>query len=184
MEKQTFLSVISPGRGKKLIGHVFKRILVATWPDSLRRFAGFVTSMMIVGLISGQAAPGVEPNRTGPAPRRGPLVLNYVANEGVLVSSGDAKVLIDSLFDKPNKEYRAPSSAVLEQIIRGEAPYDGVDLLLVTHNHADHFDPVLAARYLETSAKPICWPPRMRSRKCEKRRRTGARSNRASSRST
>jgi hypothetical protein len=33
--------------------------------------------------------------------------------------------------------------------MNGEVPFDGVDLLLVTHNHPDHFDASLAARYME-----------------------------------
>jgi 2-polyprenyl-3-methyl-5-hydroxy-6-metoxy-1,4-benzoquinol methylase/L-ascorbate metabolism protein UlaG (beta-lactamase superfamily) len=78
-----------------------------------------------------------------------PLCLTRVANCGVLVSAGDTKVLIDALFDKPNPEYRAPTPKVLEKMMKGAAPFDGVDLVLVTHNHPDHFDAGLAVRYLE-----------------------------------
>ncbi|MGA2533330.1 MAG: MBL fold metallo-hydrolase [Candidatus Aminicenantales bacterium] len=132
---------------------------MATWPDGLRRLGGFVTSMMIVGFISGQATRGADPRHAGQTVRREPLVLDYVANEGILVSSGDAKVLIDALFDKPNQAYRAPSPDVLDKIMRGEAPFDGVDVLLVTHNHPDHFDAVLAARYMERTSGPVLLAP-------------------------
>jgi L-ascorbate metabolism protein UlaG (beta-lactamase superfamily) len=88
-----------------------------------------------------------------------PLALTYIANCGVLVSSGDSKVLIDALFDRPNPDFRAPPSEVLDTIMKGTAPFDEVDLVLVTHNHPDHFDPGLAVRYLETLPGPLLLAP-------------------------
>jgi L-ascorbate metabolism protein UlaG (beta-lactamase superfamily) len=88
-----------------------------------------------------------------------PLELTYIANMGVLVGSGDTKVLIDALFDKPNPEYRAPEPEALEKIMTGAAPFDGVDLVLVTHDHPDHFDAGLAVRYLETHSEPLLLAP-------------------------
>jgi L-ascorbate metabolism protein UlaG (beta-lactamase superfamily) len=115
--------------------------------------------LVIVACVSGQAAPGTDPNHPGQTARREPLALTYIANEGVLVSSGNVKVLIDALFDKPNKEYRAPSQEVLDKIMKGEPPFDGVDLVLVTHNHPDHFDASLAVRYMETVPGPMLLAP-------------------------
>ena len=90
---------------------------------------------------------------------KAPLSLTYIANMGVLIDSGGTKVLIDALFDKPNPEYRAPASETLEKIIKGEAPYDGVKLALVTHNHPDHFAPGVAIRFLESQPKAILLAP-------------------------
>jgi L-ascorbate metabolism protein UlaG (beta-lactamase superfamily) len=90
---------------------------------------------------------------------REPLVLNFVANMGVLVSSGDSKILIDGLFNKPNPVYRAPAPGTVESIMKGEAPFDGVDLVLVTHRHLDHFDAALAVRYMEVRSEPILVAP-------------------------
>jgi glyoxylase-like metal-dependent hydrolase (beta-lactamase superfamily II) len=73
-----------------------------------------------------------------------------------LAAAGDLKVLVDALFDKPNPEYRAPAPEVLEKIMKGATPFDGVDLVLVTHNHPDHFEARLAVRYLETLPEPNC----------------------------
>jgi L-ascorbate metabolism protein UlaG (beta-lactamase superfamily) len=87
------------------------------------------------------------------------LTLTYVANCGVLVSSGDSKVLVDALFDKPNPDYRAPSSEVLDKIMKGVPPFDGVGLVLVTHNHPDHFNAALAVRYLEARPEPVLLAP-------------------------
>jgi L-ascorbate metabolism protein UlaG (beta-lactamase superfamily) len=125
-----------------------------------RKASGVVIALMIIGTWgSGQALPGVRPGPAGTVTGEEPLALTYIANEGVLVSSGETKVLIDALFDKPNPEYRAPSADVLEKIIKGAAPFDGIDLVLVTHNHPDHFNPSLAVRYLETVPGPVLLAP-------------------------
>jgi L-ascorbate metabolism protein UlaG (beta-lactamase superfamily) len=116
---------------------------------------------MAVLAVIGAAGPGSAAS-PGPPPSAGsksPLSLTYVANMGVLVSSGQTKVLIDALFDKPNPDYRAPAPGTLDAILKGDPPFDGVDLVLVTHDHPDHFDASLAVRYLETFAGPTLVAP-------------------------
>jgi L-ascorbate metabolism protein UlaG (beta-lactamase superfamily) len=90
---------------------------------------------------------------------RPPLSLTYVANAGVLVAAGNAKVLIDALFDRPNPAYRAPSADTAEQMVNGTAPFDGVGLALVTHNHPDHFDARVAVRFLESRRDAVLVAP-------------------------
>jgi L-ascorbate metabolism protein UlaG (beta-lactamase superfamily) len=87
------------------------------------------------------------------------LSLTYVANAGVLVEAGNAKVLIDALFDRPNPAYRAPSADTVEQMVNGTAPFDGVGLALVTHNHPDHFDARVALRFLENRRDAVLVAP-------------------------
>jgi L-ascorbate metabolism protein UlaG (beta-lactamase superfamily) len=87
------------------------------------------------------------------------LRLDYVANSGALVFCGKQKVLIDALFKNTITDYTAPSPQVLEKIMKGEAPFDGVDLVLVTHNHPDHFDAPLAAAYLRAFRKAVLLAP-------------------------
>ncbi len=111
---------------------------------------GIVVFMIFGAWNSGRALPHVTNALSETLAARAPLTLTYIANAGALVSSGGNKVLIDALFDSPNPEYRAPSPDVLEKIMRGTAPYDGIDLVLVTHNHPDHLNPRLAVRYLES----------------------------------
>jgi L-ascorbate metabolism protein UlaG (beta-lactamase superfamily) len=113
----------------------------------------------IFAVCVGLAAGGADPGLSGRDLRQDPLELTYVANAGVLTCSGGSKVLIDALFDKPNPEYRAPSPEVLDRIMKGAAPFDGVDLVLVTHNHPDHFDARLAVRYLESFPDAVLLAP-------------------------
>lgn len=101
----------------------------------------------------------IEKARPGRAASPRPLTLTAIANCGVLLASGDAKILIDALFDKPNPDYRAPAPETLEKIMKGEPPFDGVDLVLVTHNHPDHFDAGLGVRYLEARSDAVLLAP-------------------------
>jgi L-ascorbate metabolism protein UlaG (beta-lactamase superfamily) len=87
------------------------------------------------------------------------LSLTYVANAGVLVAAGNAKILIDALFDRPNPAYRAPSADTIEKMVNGTAPFDGVGLALVTHNHPDHFDARVALRFLESRRDAVLMAP-------------------------
>lgn len=68
------------------------------------------------------------------------LGVTYVANEGFLIEIGSKKILIDALFDNPAITYcHVPDKATLTEMIDGQTPFEGVDLVLVTHNHPDHF---------------------------------------------
>jgi L-ascorbate metabolism protein UlaG (beta-lactamase superfamily) len=128
-------------------------------PNRTGRFVFLGALMLILTGISGRTAQGTASQKADSQGRQAPLQVTFIANAGVLVSSGDRKVLVDALFDKPNPEYRAPSADVLDKIMKGEPPYDGVDLVLVTHNHPDHFDAPLAVRYMETVPGPILLAP-------------------------
>jgi N-acetylneuraminic acid mutarotase/L-ascorbate metabolism protein UlaG (beta-lactamase superfamily) len=76
------------------------------------------------------------------------IKVTYIANAGFLIESPTQKVLIDALFTTSFGEYLTPSSQLRSQIVNGEAPFNDVDLYLVTHNHADHFDASLVAQFL------------------------------------
>ncbi len=119
-------------------------------------------SSEVIEALRPQAAEGMETEAGTPEkPRnvREPLELTRVANSGVMLASGETKILIDALFDKPPADYRGPDPAVLDKIVKGEAPFDGVDLALVTHNHPDHFAAPLAVRFLETNPEAMLAVP-------------------------
>lgn len=91
---------------------------------------------------------------TGSLPQTGTVEVSYIANEGVLLSAGDAKVLIDGL----HREYRSyphlpePHRGKLET---AQPPFDGIDLLLVSHVHLDHFHAEAIGRYLAHNPKAM-----------------------------
>lgn len=82
------------------------------------------------------------------APTDTALSLTYIANAGVLICSGQDKVLIDALH-RPYSEYYIPTpDTLMEKIIQGLPPFDGVDAFIVSHVHGDHFDAATVAEYL------------------------------------
>lgn len=77
--------------------------------------------------------------------------LLHLANAGFLLRAADGSVLIDALFGEGLSGYPAVPGEVRAALERGEAPWSGVRLVLVTHDHADHFDPKAVARFLAAS---------------------------------
>ncbi|MBN2089099.1 MBL fold metallo-hydrolase [candidate division KSB1 bacterium] len=77
-----------------------------------------------------------------------PLKLIYIANMGVLLNSGNNKILIDGLFKSLHPNCVNPSPETVEQIMTGNIPYEGVDLILITHKDQDHFNPDLTFNYM------------------------------------
>jgi L-ascorbate metabolism protein UlaG (beta-lactamase superfamily) len=79
------------------------------------------------------------------------LDVTYIGNEGFLIQAGGKKVLVDVLFD--NDFFLAPSHELLAEMTKGGGPFSDVDLLLVTHPHADHFNAKLVAEFLRHHAR-------------------------------
>jgi L-ascorbate metabolism protein UlaG (beta-lactamase superfamily) len=65
---------------------------------------------------------------------------HYIANEGVLVVDGDTKIMFDPLFHNSYGQYRLPSEKDRAAMMAGAPPFDGVDIVFISHAHGDHFD--------------------------------------------
>ncbi|MHC4944936.1 MAG: MBL fold metallo-hydrolase [Planctomycetota bacterium] len=91
------------------------------------------------------------------APKEGAtLEITYIANEGFLIQSETEKVLIDALFHDPRINFcDVPPQDVLEKMEKAEAPFADIDLILVTHDHWDHFSAPSVARHLKSNPKSI-----------------------------
>jgi L-ascorbate metabolism protein UlaG (beta-lactamase superfamily) len=111
-----------------------------------RKKKSFMTAMITVCILAILTAGNTSES---------PIEVTYIANEGILIASHQKKVLIDALFDNPNPNYTAPSKDMLEGMQSGRTPFDNVDLVLVTHNHPDHFSPSFAARFMENNPNPL-----------------------------
>jgi len=79
------------------------------------------------------------------------VTVTYVANEGVLIQSGDKQVLIDALHKPYLSEYLATPQKVLDDMMASRPPFEDIELLLVSHIHGDHFNAELVAQYLQVS---------------------------------
>jgi L-ascorbate metabolism protein UlaG (beta-lactamase superfamily) len=65
--------------------------------------------------------------------------ITYVANDGFLISNGTESILIDALFDQSYGRFDVPSEQLRTEITEGKAPFNKIDLYLVTHQDGDHF---------------------------------------------
>jgi L-ascorbate metabolism protein UlaG (beta-lactamase superfamily) len=81
-----------------------------------------------------------------------PLKVTYVSSTGFLIEAADRRVIIDGLlagFD--TKYYHLPSDSNEQLMRRAAAPFDEIDLIAVTHAHADHFDAEVAAAHMASN---------------------------------
>ena len=79
--------------------------------------------------------------------------LTFLANEGVMLSAGEQRVLIDALFLKYERGYAVPADSTLAALQRARPPFDSVDLVLVTHRHGDHFHPAPVEAHLRANPR-------------------------------
>jgi L-ascorbate metabolism protein UlaG (beta-lactamase superfamily) len=100
-----------------------------------RRLAlGLVAPLLLGAAVSAVRAEGLD--------------VTYVGNSGFLVAAGETKVLIDGLFREGVEGYATIPEKVLGKAEQAQPPFDGVDLVLATHYHADHFDAAAVTRHL------------------------------------
>ncbi len=63
----------------------------------------------------------------------------YLANEGVMISSGNVKVLFDPFFHNDYGTYQLVPEKILDAIMNNAAPYNDISAIFVSHAHGDHF---------------------------------------------
>jgi len=71
-----------------------------------------------------------------------------VSNAGFLITAGDRKILIDALYD-------GEPTGILNSVVAARPPFDAIDLILVTHDHPDHFSPDRVASAMSHSPEAI-----------------------------
>lgn len=86
------------------------------------------------------------------------LKITYLGNCSYLYESAKAKVVIDPFGTEYGNYFYLPSNETKQNIIKGNAPFNNVNLLLITHIHGDHFNAKLAEKFLlnNRKAKMIC----------------------------
>lgn len=89
---------------------------------------------------------------TGPAMAQ--VTVTHLANEGFLLEGGGKKVLVDALFSGlPG--YRRVSPSTGKRLESALPPFDGIDLILATHFHDDHFSPGPVRHYLQANPRAV-----------------------------
>ncbi|MEE8572299.1 MAG: MBL fold metallo-hydrolase [Gemmatimonadota bacterium] len=75
--------------------------------------------------------------------------ITYIGNEGFFISYAGRGVLIDALVRRGIPPYVKASEEQRERLETAEPPFDRVQLILATHDHADHFDAGAVWRHLD-----------------------------------
>jgi L-ascorbate metabolism protein UlaG (beta-lactamase superfamily) len=109
----------------------------------MRRLTSLSAPLLAVGVLSQAGGFSTQ------------AIVRYVANAGMLVSVDGRHFLIDAPIRDGISPYPTSPS---EERIRLEAarpPYDGVDAILVTHWHEDHFSAEAIAAHLSANPRAV-----------------------------
>ena len=75
--------------------------------------------------------------------------VTYIANDGIMIEFEDKKVVIDGIINSTFLGgWVAPSDAALADVINGVPPFDDIDVIMITHNHGDHYSTSAVQTYL------------------------------------
>ena len=80
--------------------------------------------------------------------------VTYVGNAGFLIKIGDKKILIDALFKGFEGDYILPEH-IQEKLSLAQAPFNDVDLVLVTHAHGDHISANMVQQHMKNNPNAI-----------------------------
>jgi len=86
-------------------------------------------------------------------------VVQYLANEGVMITHGDTKILFDPLFDNGYGQYQLVPPEMVDAIFAAERPYEGIDSVFVSHFHGDHFSAPDILRLLHERQEILLYAP-------------------------
>jgi L-ascorbate metabolism protein UlaG (beta-lactamase superfamily) len=81
--------------------------------------------------------------------------VTYIANSGFQIESGNKSIIIDALFKHGWDNYLVPTDSIISDIINQQNPFNNSNLMLITHNHGDHFDPTMVVEYLLNNEENI-----------------------------
>lgn len=73
----------------------------------------------------------------------------YLGNEGILISAVAGKVLFDPFFHNVYGSYQLVPEDIRQAIFAGAAPYDNIDVIVISHAHGDHFSAEDSLAYLQ-----------------------------------
>lgn len=85
--------------------------------------------------------------------------VRYLANEGVMITHGDTRILFDPLFTNSHGQYQMVPQNVLAAIFAGAASFDGVDAVFISHFHGDHFSASEVLRLLRVRQEIPLYAP-------------------------
>ena len=86
-----------------------------------------------------------------PATAAAEVEITFLANQGVLISSDEHKVMIDGFVQEQYALFGAMPESAARQQNTASGLFEDVDLALVSHQHFEHFQPDYACRFMQAS---------------------------------
>ena len=75
--------------------------------------------------------------------------VTYICNDGIMISNDEHTVLIDAVNTWGNLDgWARPGQSELQAVENGDGIYADIDVIMVTHNHGDHYDISAISNYL------------------------------------
>jgi len=79
--------------------------------------------------------------------------VTQLANDGVMVSDGETRILIDALVVEPYSVYGGLPVDVQPMFDNLTGPFSDIDLVLISHRHHEHNQPVYACQFMQKSSQ-------------------------------
>ena len=79
------------------------------------------------------------------------ITLVQLANEGVIVSDGETRIMIDGFVVEPYSVYGGLPERVAPQFDQVTGAFAGIDIAVASHRHHDHNQPRFACAFLQSS---------------------------------
>lgn len=88
------------------------------------------------------------------------IKVTYLVNTAVLLEYRGIKLFVDGIYNEKGHSFSNLSEEQWEQLKKGEGLLSGIDYLLFTHEHGDHFSPESVMEYLEYQTPKAIFMPR------------------------
>jgi L-ascorbate metabolism protein UlaG (beta-lactamase superfamily) len=79
------------------------------------------------------------------------VTITRLANAGVIISDGEARVMIDGMVVEPYAVYGGLPESAIADYSNARGDFAGIDLALVSHRHHEHNQPAFACTFLQAS---------------------------------
>jgi len=85
------------------------------------------------------------------APVQADISITQLANEGVIISDGETRIMIDGFVVEPYAIYGGLPEEIAAQFHQQSGAFDDIDLALASHRHHDHNQPRFACQFMQGS---------------------------------
>jgi L-ascorbate metabolism protein UlaG (beta-lactamase superfamily) len=107
---------------------------------AFKRRTGFFT--LFIGIASAILAPG---------PLSADITVTQLANDGVILSDSQTRIMIDGMVVEPYSVYGGLDETAAAEFSQASGSFAGIDLALSSHRHHDHNQPDFACQFLQAS---------------------------------